>query len=38
MSLLPIASGSKRCANYTRKSSDAGLSQEVNSLVTQREV
>jgi site-specific DNA recombinase len=29
---------SKRCAIYTRKSTDAGLTLEVNSLVTQREV
>jgi site-specific DNA recombinase len=28
----------KRCAIYTRKSTDAGLDREVNSLVTQREV
>jgi DNA invertase Pin-like site-specific DNA recombinase len=28
----------KRCAIYTRKSTDAGLNLEVNSLVTQREV
>ena len=29
---------SKRCAIYTRKSTDAGLNLEVNSLITQREV
>ena len=38
MSLVPNATHSKRCAIYTRKSTDAGLNLEVNSLVTQREV
>jgi DNA invertase Pin-like site-specific DNA recombinase len=32
------ANHSKRCAIYTRKSTDVGLNLEVNSLVTQREV
>ena len=32
------ATHSKRCAIYTRKSTDAGLEFQVNSLVTQREV
>lgn len=38
MPLSSTAKQSKRCAIYTRKSSDAGLDLEVNSLVTQREV
>lgn len=38
MSLVPNAPQSKRCAIYTRKSTDAGLGLQVNSLVTQREV
>ena len=38
MTLVPNASHSKRCAIYTRKSTDAGLNLAVNSLVTQREV
>lgn len=38
MSLVPTATHSRRCAIYTRKSTDAGLNLQVNSLVTQREV
>src|SRR5688572_23385845 len=38
MSTSVNATQSKRCAIYTRKSTDAGLNLEVNSLVTQREV
>jgi DNA invertase Pin-like site-specific DNA recombinase len=33
----PAQSGSTRCANYTRKSSEDGLEQEFNSLDAQRE-
>ena len=38
MTLTLATQRSKRCAIYTRKSSDAGLNLEVNSLVSQRDI
>lgn len=38
MTLVPTTHQPKRCAIYTRKSTEAGLDSQVNSLVSQREI